>query len=601
MGLLFGIIGIIIALLVPQSHAWAAGQFRADYDVSYAIAPSGVTIVTQNVTLTNQVSNLYAQKYTIVIDSAKVKNIIAYDNGGIISPQITQEDGKTQIALVFNERVVGLGKQLQFSLRYEDSQIASKNGSIWEVNIPGAPRDADMASYFVSLRVPPTFGPNAYMSPLPGSGSRWTKEQMTQGGISAAYGESQVFDVDLSYFLENPTITTAIKEIALPPDTAHQRVYITELEPKPKTVLSDRDGNWLAQYELLPAQRLDIRAKAQITLKMQPIPDTQKGLDDLAVYTRPLKYWESQNPEIQKLATQYTTPRAIYSYVVETLSYDYKRVNESPRRLGAAAALRDPDRAICMEFTDLFIAIARAAGIPARESIGFAYTNNAKLRPLSFVSDVLHAWPEYYDATRKRWIPVDPTWADTTGGVNYFDKLDFNHITFAVLGESSELPYPAGSYKRDGQQTKDIDVQFATKKLDYPEEKLTTSILFPKSITAGLVTRGTVLIENTQGVSVSNVELAIRSTPVNVRVAKMIAQLPPYAKISVPIEIPIEGYFAKGTGSIAVSVNGQTTDYQFEIQPIVSKFIVPVTIAIVIAIILIFASIRYLWSPHRKR
>lgn len=586
--------------MAPLHQVRAAGQFSADYDVQYAVAPSGVTIVTQNVTLTNQLSNLYAQKYSIIIDSTKVKNIIAYDNGGIITPEISQNEGKTQIILVFNERVVGLGKQLHFSLRYEDSQIASKNGSIWEVNIPGVARDADMASYFVSLRVPSTFGPNAYMSPLPASGSRWTKDQMVQGGISAAYGESQVFDVDLSYFLENPTITTTLKEIALPPDTAYQKVHITDLTPKPKTVLADRDGNWLAQYELLPAQRLDIKARAQITIKMSPFPGTERELEDSGVYTRPVRFWESQDPEIMALASQYRTPRAIYSYVVDTLSYDYKRVNESPKRKGASETLKNPSQSICMEFTDLFIAIARAAGIPAREAIGFAYTNNAKLRPLSFVSDVLHAWPEYYDSEQKRWIPIDPTWADTTGGVNYFDKLDFNHITFAQLGESSELPYPAGFYKREGQQSKDVQVQFAQKKLEAPEERLVSTILFPKTITAGLTSRGSVIVENTQGVSVPNVELAVRSTPVNVRVQKTVQHLPPFAKISIPLEIPIEGYFTRGTGSVAVSVNGQTTEYQFAIQPVSARFVVPISIGILIAIILIFASIRFLWSSQRK-
>ena len=57
-----------------------------------------------------------------------------------------------------------------------------------------------------------------------------------------------------------------------------------------------------------------------------------------------------------------------------------------------------------MEFTDLFVAIARAAGIPARESVGYAYTTNSRLRPLSLVTDVLHAWPEYYDADKKIWV-----------------------------------------------------------------------------------------------------------------------------------------------------------------------------------------------------
>jgi transglutaminase-like putative cysteine protease len=56
---------------------------------------------------------------------------------------------------------------------------------------------------------------------------------------------------------------------------------------------------------------------------------------------------------------------------------------------------------VCLEFTDLFIAIARAAGIPAREIDGFGYTQNAINRPISIDEDILHAWPEYYDTAKK--------------------------------------------------------------------------------------------------------------------------------------------------------------------------------------------------------
>jgi len=54
-----------------------------------------------------------------------------------------------------------------------------------------------------------------------------------------------------------------------------------------------------------------------------------------------------------------------------------------------------------MEFTDLFIALSRAAGIPAREINGFAYTDDIRLRPLDLVTDMLHAWPEYYDEEKE--------------------------------------------------------------------------------------------------------------------------------------------------------------------------------------------------------
>ncbi|GAI19887.1 unnamed protein product, partial [marine sediment metagenome] len=68
--------------------------------------------------------------------------------------------------------------------------------------------------------------------------------------------------------------------------------------------------------------------------------------------------------------------------------------------MGALKALNSKNPVVCMEFTDLFIALCRAAGIPVREVNGYAHTNNPKLRPLSLTLDVLHAWPEYYDENK---------------------------------------------------------------------------------------------------------------------------------------------------------------------------------------------------------
>ena len=130
--------------------------------------------------------------------------------------------------------------------------------------------------------------------------------------------------------------------------------------------------------------------------------------------------------------------------------------------MGAVNALQNPDSAICMEFTDLFITLARAAGIPAREINGFAYTENPKIQPLSLVNDVLHAWPEYYDNELNAWIPVDPTWGSTTGGVDFFNKLDLRHFTFVIHGKNDSIPYAAGSYKLGSNPQKDVFVTFGT-------------------------------------------------------------------------------------------------------------------------------------------
>lgn len=596
------LIGLLAYVIIAPSTAQAAGEFQADYTVQYAIAPSGLTIVTQNITLTNKQTNLYPEKYSIVIDSTKIKNVLAYDSNQIVPTDISQKDGKTEIILTFNDKVVGLGKQLTFTLRFENGDIAERNGSIWEVNIPGIAPDADIASYNVSLSVPGVFGPNAYMTPLPASAGRWNREQMMAGGISAAYGASQTFDLHLSYYLENPQVTAQHSEIALPPDTGYQTVVIESLDPKPTTVTRDVDGNWLAEYTLLPGQRLSIEASVNINVLLVPKDGYTDDLPDQKLYTSAQKYWETDNAQIQALAKKYTTPRAIYTYVSKTLGYNVKRVVQTPIRKGAVVALNSPEDSVCMEFTDLFIAIARAAGIPAREAVGYAYTTNSRLRPLSLVADVLHAWPEYYDSDRKLWVPIDPTWANTTGGVNYFDKLDFNHIVFAIYGKSSDYPYPAGFYRKSGKTTKDVTVTFANSRFTQPTRKLTTRISFPKLVTAGIASRGSVTVENTAGAAMPSASIVIQSTPVDVAIMKTETNIPPYATLTYPLTVKIPNYFAGGNGRISAMVNGETQQYVFTIQPITAYFILPILCFSGILVILLILTIRkaHLWK-HRKK
>jgi len=49
---------------------------------------------------------------------------------------------------------------------------------------------------------------------------------------------------------------------------------------------------------------------------------------------------------------------------------------------------------------------------------------------------------------------VDPTWGNTTGGVDYFNTFDFDHLAFVVKGISSTYPVPAGGYKLTGDENK---------------------------------------------------------------------------------------------------------------------------------------------------
>lgn len=594
------IISLFVYLFIPLSQAAAAGEFTANYDVSYAIAPSGVTIVTQSVSLVNRQTNLYPKQYTILLDTLNVKNIIARDDGGTITPTITQNDGKTEILLSFNKQVVGLGKKTQFTLRYENLDIAQKNGSIWEVNIPGITEDPDLGSYNVSIQTPPSFGSIRYLKPPAIDSRRWNRDQMTRGGISAAYGDKQYARLRLRYYLDNPQVATVVEEIALPPDTAYQRVSIDALHPKPTEIVKDSDNNWLARYALSPGQKLSIEASVSVSLAITP-DDTPTILEENKItdYLKPLPYWEADDTSIQSLASTYTTPKAIYEYVVSTLAYDYERVTSAPKRKGAVSALKTPKESLCMEFTDLFVAIARAAGIPTRQLVGYAHTTNVKLRPLSLLSDVLHAWPEYYDRSLKQWIPVDPTWGNTTGGVDYFTTLDFNHIVLGIQGTSSSQPLPAGFYREMGKEGKDVIVEF----LETSPPTITASFIpridFPKTVTAGFQVNGTASVENTSGIEAKGVNVRIETQPFPFTIAKDNLTIAPFSTLTLPIRISVPSTVSAGTGLITVVAGDRLVQHSFNIQPL-SWLYISLSGMIASAGILLWIVVSKPFKKHRR-
>lgn len=73
----------------------------------------------------------------------------------------------------------------------------------------------------------------------------------------------------------------------------------------------------------------------------------------------------------------------------------------------------------CTEHTLLFTALARAAGIPARQLGGIIYVENPE--PLFG----WHAWAQIHDGTG--WIGVDPTWRQV--------RVDPTHVQFSFSGD----------------------------------------------------------------------------------------------------------------------------------------------------------------------
>ncbi len=532
-----------VSLLIPNpKETKAENQFNVDINAHYDVYGDGKTMVKLEIYLENATDDLYATAYTLNLASMNPKKTKSIYKGKelVVYKNIVNENNYLQIN--FSDFVIGKGKGRHFDVFFEEDNFAQKSGEVWELSIPRLSSSELFREYSVTLSVPNYFGSLSYINPdadyiyeeKERIFYRFTSKQIATSGISLGFGKFQVFDFELKYHLQNDSSSEKVEKIAIPPDTLYQKMFYQKMDPVPQLIEVDNDGNWLAEYRLKPNQKLDIEVQGsvQIYSSARNIPTFFKN--NLNKNTIPSKYWQSDDPKIVNLAKRLKSPKSIYEYVFNYLNYDYESV-EPTQRLGALEALEKPYSSRCMEFTDLFIAITRASGIPAREINGYAYTENPEIEPLSLVADVLHSWPEYWDEKSGVWIPIDPTWASTTGGVDYFEKLDLRHFAFVIHGESPTEPNAPGTYKLGTNPQKDIYVTFG--KLAKEQDENLIIMAKSKRLLPFLDTKISVVIKNESPSAIYNIKpkSIFNNT---VQQESYIEILPPFSEFNMEVFVP---------------------------------------------------------------
>ncbi len=197
--------------------------------------------------------------------------------------------------------------------------------------------------------------------------------------------------------------------VALPVDVPPQQ-YIKQLEVNPSNlkISTDLQGNQWFHYEVkridpketiemgysavIESRPLIISRKINETIKTNPYTH-----DFLKQYLNPEPHIESDHPLIVKLANSIKTDDPI-SFVKKATNIVNERLTYKiqPGEFGAAYAIEKKE-GDCTEFAALFVALCRAAGIPARTNAGFAKADEWER----------HATAEFLIGGR--WFPIDVT------------------------------------------------------------------------------------------------------------------------------------------------------------------------------------------------
>jgi transglutaminase-like putative cysteine protease len=133
---------------------------------------------------------------------------------------------------------------------------------------------------------------------------------------------------------------------------------------------------------------------------------------DVAPWLKPTMYVQSDNPKLVQKAREIIDDEKDAFAISTKLChwvYDNVRTTFSARLTNALEVLEHPE-GDCTEHSILFIGLARAAGLPAREVAGLIYVADAK--PAFY----FHQWAMVWVG---KWIDVDPTFNQPTADVTH--------------------------------------------------------------------------------------------------------------------------------------------------------------------------------------
>lgn len=154
-------------------------------------------------------------------------------------------------------------------------------------------------------------------------------------------------------------------------------------------------------------------------------------------------------------------------WVNDVMLYDINEVGQNSNSI----EVYENRKGVCVEYTNLFLAMVRSIGVPGRAVTGYVYSPDYGWQ--------LHSWAEVY---LDKWVGVDPTWLEVASIDATHIPLYFNHDT--VLRESvsatlhSQNPLKWMGKGTLGSSTGGIEIKLVTEKVpEYEIKKLPGDVL----------------------------------------------------------------------------------------------------------------------------
>lgn len=279
---------------------------------------------------------------------------------------------------------------------------------------------------------------------------------LSQAALASWSLDSDYVDVELSISSGLDIIRTPGSKLEyvtanvsfIPQTISSQTVLSLKATPEPKLEGNEYIFRWDSPIPQNPVYNITakVRTKGAFS-EVRAMPFPYSGFsEEVRAFTLPGKIIDSNNSNIIEKASELASGESDYYAVVyrmadwtkENVKYDLSTLNtKASNKASWVLAKKD---GVCDEITNLFIALLRAVGIPARFISGIAYTDSPKF-PRNWGA---HGWAEvYFPGTG--WVPFDVTYGE-------FGYVDPTHI---ILKESFDSGESDTRYEWLG---KDVDI-----------------------------------------------------------------------------------------------------------------------------------------------
>jgi len=478
---------LLAAFVLPGQNPVLAKDFDVVITRDFHIDDAGKITVTETHKITNNSTTEYISKSNQdIFQISHLKSMTAQLKDSVATAKITS-DGKelsytteykneSAFLTVDFPKAVGIGNSLEFTLQYQNFGLIEKTGALYDIYISGLSADAVNETGKQSL----VYDTNVYINnaafpeqnfimPSPvettQQDNNYTKYYFNQQSLVGQTiwiqrGTKQFYQFKITQqVLGNPSNSNNLGiqdeyKIIIPRDIAnaeiYQKVYFDSFSPLPTQIEEDSDGNVFAYFNMPSNQggEISITGYAEVGVTGAKVTADNSGSmsdyrqNEIQYLLKAAPYWEVDAPEIQSAAAEikgditnvnelYTKT---YNWVVSKINYSEVKRFGLNERLGALATLKQ-GAGVCMEYSDLFLTLSRAQGIPAKAVFGYGYDPM-----ISNTDQEAHQWVEVLVPGMDKWLDLDVTWgasgqAAVGGYLNHF----YTHVASTGPEQDSEV------------------------------------------------------------------------------------------------------------------------------------------------------------------